>query len=65
MLITLDENHWASWNGGHYINYYRSEGGHHRRVGNYDCISFAWEKNKPTFMDAWNAFISHELDKDS
>lgn len=55
MLITLGPDRWAEWNGGHYMNYYQGK-------RNYDCISFAWEKDKPTFMDAWNAFISHELE---
>jgi hypothetical protein len=56
MQVNLGHGYVAEWNGGHYINYFDAAG------RNYDCISFSWEKNKPTFKDAWDAFYSHEYE---
>lgn len=57
MLIDLGHGYTATWKrGSHTINYF-DEGGY-----NYDCITFAWEKDKPTQLDAWNAFYQHETD---
>lgn len=53
MIIQLENNHTAHWNGGHYINFH-NESGH-----NYDCISFMWEKNKPTQLDALGVFLTY------
>ena len=56
MKIHLGHGYTAVWNGGHYVNYYDDNG------YNYHCVSFAWEKNNPTFMDAWNAFYRAETE---
>jgi hypothetical protein len=56
MIINLGHGYTAVWNGGHYVNYFDNSG------RNYDCVSFAWQKDKPTFMDAWSAFFQHESD---
>ena len=56
MIVNLGHGYAAVWNGGHYVNYYDAEG------NAYDTVSFAWEKNKPSFMDAWNAFYSAEME---
>ena len=51
MIIQLTNGHTAKWNGGHYINFFDEND------YNYDCISFMWEKNKPTQLDALEAYL--------
>ena len=56
MRINLGHGYTAIWNGGHYVNYFDPQG------IEYTCITFGWEKDKPSFMDAWNAFYSAEME---
>ena len=57
MIIDLGHGYRAVWQqGSHYVNYYDDKG------YNYDCISFAWEKDSPNQMDAWNAFYRAETE---
>ena len=51
MIIQMENDYVAHWDGGHYINFHDESG------YNYDCISFMWEKNKPTQLDALQAFL--------
>lgn len=53
MIIQLANGHTARWYGGHYINFFDEYD------YNYDCISFMWEKNKPTQLDALGVFITY------
>ena len=40
------------WNGGHYVNlFYRNQ--------NFDCISFDWDKDKPSQQMALDAACSY------
>lgn len=55
MIINLGHGYRAEWvQGSHYVNYFDETG------YCYDCISFAWEKDRATQMDAWQAFIDRE-----
>lgn len=55
MIINLGHGYRAEWvQGSHYINYFDNKG------YNYDCITFCWEKNRTTQMDAWQAFYNME-----
>jgi len=62
MIVYLENGITAKWHGGHYVNLYECG-------ENIDCISFAWEKNKPTQLDAleslqgWLAWLSDPSDK--
>jgi hypothetical protein len=55
--ISLGHGYHAVWSGGHYVHFYDANG-----IG-YDLCSFAWEKDYPTFMDAWNAFCNYEMEQ--
>ena len=51
MIIQLDSGYTARWNGGHYINFFDENG------VEFDCMSFGWEKNKPTQQEALACFL--------
>ena len=56
MRIDLGHGFTAVWvRGSHTVNFFDADG------VNYDCCTFAWEKDSPTQMDAWNAFYSYEM----
>ena len=55
MRINLGHGFTATWeHGSHYVNFNDGE-------RDYDCVSFHWEKNTPSFMDAWKAFYHKEF----
>ena len=55
MIINLGHGYRAMWvRGSHYVNYFDETG------YAYDCVSFCWDKDSPTQIDAWNAFFSRE-----
>ena len=57
MRINLGHGYTATWNhGSHYVNYFDNEG------VNYDCVSFDWVEDRPSFMDAWKAFYRKEFE---
>jgi hypothetical protein len=55
MIIKLPYGYIARWNGGHYINFYTPKG------VCYNCISFCWEKNNPTQLDALQAYLDWSM----
>lgn len=57
MIVNLGHGYVARWNRGHTINFYDESG------REYDCCTFAWDKDNPTFMDAWSAFYSYENER--
>lgn len=53
MIIPLPNDCVARWDGGHYFEIFsRNENGYE-----YDFFSFGWEKDKPTQLDALQAFL--------
>lgn len=54
MIISLGDGYTAEWNGGHYIHYVTPHGHAH------DCFSFDWELDRPTQLQAFQAFLAHE-----
>ena len=50
MIVYLENGITAKWHGGHYVNLYECG-------ENIDCISFAWEKDKPTQLDALQSLL--------
>lgn len=57
MKIHLGHGHTATWeHGSHYVNI-SDEYGH-----TYDCVSFAWDKDTASFMDAWASFYRKEYE---
>ena len=51
MIIQLTDGHTAKWNGGHYINFFDENG------VEFDCMSFGWEKNKISQIEALEAYL--------
>jgi hypothetical protein len=51
MIIQLTDGHTARWNGGHYINFFDENG------VEFDCMSFGWEKNKISQVEALEAYL--------
>ena len=51
MIIQLDSGCTAKWNGGHYINFFDENG------VEFDCMSFGWEKNKISQIEALEAYL--------
>lgn len=59
MIINLGNGYTATWaHGSHYVNVMN------KRNEWCDCISFSWEKNYPTFADAWSAFFTWYTDQE-
>lgn len=55
MIINLGHGYRAEWvRGSHYVNLFDSED------TNYDCVSFCWDKDRPTQLDALSAFRNYE-----
>lgn len=54
MKINLGHGHVAVWNGSHTVNYYDGEG------QNYDCITFGFDKDRPTQLEALSAILRRE-----
>ena len=51
MIIPLPNDCVARWDGGHYFEIFSNKEYY------YDMFSFGWEKNKPTQLDALQAFL--------
>ena len=51
MIIQMENDYVARWDGGHYFEIFSNKEYY------YDMFSFGWEKNKPTQLDALQAFL--------
>lgn len=54
MIIQLDSGCTARWNGGHHINFFDEYG------VEFYCMSFGWEKDKISQVEALEAYLSCE-----
>ena len=56
MIVSLSDGYTAEWNGGHYINFITPDGQAH------GCMSFLWEQNKVSQIEAIDALLRNEQD---